>query len=296
MAQTTKMDFCEDFKQILISDLTANGFTPDQSLDAHQITRQHLYFKMRYVEPKPRNIFTSTIAAQKITSSKRSVGIQKLLSRIKNGDDITSYLSTRLQDLTYNDALMNDWKIHHFHLGENLAPGTKFIERTSELMFARIEDGGIYVVDILDHNSVDSFANQALIETIHSEWPDLIARYKIKGQLASPISNDDVHNFRKAGVQSMIQLQDGTTYAPSGGGYATDGSSFAVTIHADRIFNFLYACEDWIQKEETQIRQAISSQGGSLPPVMEFTLNVTTDGEFGALLKGTNFRVPLGTI
>ncbi len=43
--------------------------------------------------------------------------------KLANGEDVRPHLSNRYTDPNYSDSLLNDWKIHHQHLGTTMEAG-----------------------------------------------------------------------------------------------------------------------------------------------------------------------------
>lgn len=49
--------------------------------------------------------------------SELQFGLDLVMTNIEQGVDLGPYLSKKIADLDYDDDLLNDWGVHHLHLG-----------------------------------------------------------------------------------------------------------------------------------------------------------------------------------
>ncbi len=151
----------------------------------------------------------------------------------KDGEDLNAFLSKQSINPQFNDNMLNDWGIYHFHLGEYTGK-SNFVKRTSLLLYAFVTDECIYEICIKKHGE---WSNQQLIEAIHQEWPHLLEPFycslsDINYHIAS---SEDIKKQRKLNQNYVLTLSDGTKLLPSGGGFAIDGTS----DHASDIFIYI---------------------------------------------------------
>lgn len=150
--------------------------------------------------------------------------------RIQNGEDIKPYLSKKISDLDYNDPLLNDWGIHHLHLGLSIDE-SDFIERTGPVLFVRFDIKKAYFINIMPHGS---WAKHELIKIIHNNWPETIEKFRIKAIYSEKKYTDsEISILRKAGVYTLIEVDQGILYAPIGGGLNTATISTEVVTSCD---------------------------------------------------------------
>ena len=95
--------------------------------------------------------------------------------------------------LSYNDRMLNDWGVHHLHLGDHIQRNG-FIDRTKALLFCRFEQDDAYFVDILSH---DYFFEQNLGVIMHENWPDMLRRHRLNGIKGAPITNAEISALRE---------------------------------------------------------------------------------------------------
>lgn len=93
--------------------------------------------------------------------------IERFLKKVKNGDDLTPFLSLKARKRGYSlaadkpdssanswddkDFLLNVMGYHHFHLGE-LRDDMQHAERTNDVLFADVSRDTFTVLAILDHS------------------------------------------------------------------------------------------------------------------------------------------------
>ncbi|MBE9061625.1 hypothetical protein [cf. Phormidesmis sp. LEGE 11477] len=223
-------DFRKDWAEILCEQLKRKGhFINPEIEDLDKLCLKYFNLLKRSIVSKPRVLVTS----KEFRFSKHSSGTKNIFKKAKSGGDLNPYLSKQIKNLDYNDSLLNDWGIHHFHLGK-LKRGFGFADRTGSLLFARVTQDYFYVLNVFDHGS---WTKIKLIEIIHKNWPESIDDFKLQGLRATQLSSSEeqISSFRKNGIGYFTQLSDGTIYAPIGGGYslppATISSDVRVTCN-----------------------------------------------------------------
>lgn len=138
--------------------------------DLNEILIHYLHWKTRLVPPRPRK----TQLAPEVTSDKRwkslKEGISGLLRKIRNGEDVSPYLSKRAHSYGYTpasrvrngevdswedkDQLLNTKGFHHFHLNMNIQ-STGLSERTDDVLFAFVSRDKFHAIGIFNHSVFD---------------------------------------------------------------------------------------------------------------------------------------------
>lgn len=157
------------------NDKTTLNELEGQSLN--DILIHYLHWKTRIVPPRPRK----TMIAPEVTSDKRwsllKSGINGLLEKVRNSEDIYPYHSQRAHKYGYTpvkrvqdgevdswedkDQLLNTKGFHHFHLNMNVQ-STGLSERTDDVLFAFVSRDAFHAVGIFNHevfNQVDTQGN-----------------------------------------------------------------------------------------------------------------------------------------
>lgn len=159
-------------------------------------------------------------------------GFNLLKSHLETGSDINIHLSTKYTE-EYNDMLLNDWGIHHFHLGETVSDNG-FIKRTKELAFIKFYADKAYIIAIQSHGN---WANKKFIEEIDKFWPEIIEHSYCEDaiDITHNPTSEEQQKFRECGLNSAIKLENGKIYLPIIG-YNINGSGIYVTFSMQSIY------------------------------------------------------------
>jgi len=241
-----QIDLSSDWTEHLRSEITGLGYSADESDSPDELSYKFFNIKKRRIYPVARRLSESRNLSCPVENQ---AGYEALKKKIINGEDITPHLSKTILSDNYEDYLLNDWGIHHFHLGESI--DNNFAERTGPLLFALIKDTDAYCINVLNHGA---WTEQDLIKILHNEWPESISSYRINGilGLSHQPTNQEVAQLRRAGVQTMVQVEDNIVYGPIGGGYSTAGTSVQSGMLADRYNRIIRDIEKHV-KNNTEI-------------------------------------------
>jgi hypothetical protein len=164
-------------------------------------------------------------------------GLDSLESAFANGNEIRPWQSKLVEKISYEDGLLNDFGVFHFHLGETV-DNSGYIKRTGPLLFAIVRYSTVYEIGIYNHGDWYEFD---ILNIIDRNWPYLLDPVTLKGlDIAySPQTKQQIKALRQANICSMIKLDSGRIVIPMGGGAATDGTSFDAVRSADYWAKFL---------------------------------------------------------
>lgn len=250
-----EIDLSSDWLEYLRSEIAAAGYSVDATDSPDDLSYKFFNIRKRRVPASCRAVHES----RKLSCpQEHQSGYAELKSKFVNGDEVTPYLSKTILSDTYEDYLLNDWGIHHFHLGQNISDG--FAGRTGPLLFALVTNSDVYCIDIKAHGA---WSEQELIRILHEEWPEAIANYRINGVLglAHQTTNDEIAKLRKAGVQTMVQVDEGVVYGPIGGGYSTAGTSVQSRMLADRYRGLVRDIEKHVKENTDMFIEKIREHG-----------------------------------
>lgn len=242
-----KINLWNDYIALLRSHLNSSGFVVSGEMSDEDVFISFFNWQKRKVQPVRRKIYKS----RKFNCPAQfSNALTNIIDCITTGGDITPYLSKRIEWLNYSDPMLNDWGIHHLHLGDNI-DSTGFIERTGPLLFVKFTADSAYLVNIYAHNAWEKLD---IVEIIHSNWPEIIAQYKVENVigLAFTPNDEDVKALRKCNMNTMLQLKDGTVYAPIGRGYMSNGTAMDVMQELTNTRRILRKAEDEVKKDVSQ--------------------------------------------
>lgn len=278
---TLTIDFSADWKAYMLADIAGQGYqvTSSESLDS--ISYKFFNVRRRRLQAHPRKVHESL---EFKCPADHSNGYQLLRTKLLAGDDVTPHLSKLLLDVNYEDPLLNDWGIHHFHLGQAVE-ASGFIDRTGPLLFAFVAPDDVYCINVFRHGA---WTEQELIRILHRNWPAAITEFRLNGVIGLErlVSNKDIADLRKAGVQTMVEVEPGVVYGPIGGGYSTAGSSVAATMQSDKYRRIVCSLEDHVRENIQMFLDKIAEHGLTPASPPTFSLLVNDDG-FLALEAGS---------
>ena len=274
-------DFNKDFDEIIAHELTTMGYRLNPAENSEKLRFKYFNLKRRLVSVKPRKIY---ISKEFYCPSNLQIGLNLLITKFENGLDVSSHLSKKVSKLKKRDTLLDDWGIHHFHLGEKL--NGKFAKRDGPLLFARIEEDRIFFLNIFPHGV---WSNQQMVRIIHDNWPESIKSYRIKdaiGVLNLP-DDQDIVKLRQGGIAYLMEIYPSIVYMPIGGGLCLTGRSAEI---ADIILHYRKFLENKKQQIENNIEKIFEVVNKQLSLNLEklnFKL-ICENGEFKIIEEVTN--------
>lgn len=224
-------DFVTDLKSEFARLLRNAGYSiTEGDLTAFEVATRYLNALRRRIPRQPRTVRRS---AEFTCPPDLHAGLALVEQKAATGAELAPHQSTRLVNLEFNDALLNDWDIHHFHLGTTphpKAPG--FLARTGPVLFARVTDATFDLIDVRAHGT---WHEQELIQIVHANWPESLAAHRAAGVKAEAWADESVKALRRLNAGYLLTMPDGTPYFSPGGGSVMSGLSLRVVTAADRL-------------------------------------------------------------
>lgn len=244
---TLDINFTRDVAARCVQRLTEAGYAP-QPTDDDDAIYTYCGVRHRRVRPRPRRVHKAAYTVP----PDRVDGERQLLEKVTAGGDLWPHQSRQMGKLTFEDGMLNDYGIQHFHLGTTPDPKhPNLIAGTKELLFAVVKEDDFHVIGIYDHSA---WSKQALLDVIHATWPKLSEPYTIKGGSGMEVrglrrnyTDAETAELRKHGINTLVQRADGGIQIGMGGGVSTAGTSVAVRRETDK---FLVAIEE-VQEQVT---------------------------------------------
>ncbi len=253
------LDFLRDLADDARLLLSERGLDVPAESPVESLVYNYLNWTRRRVEPRARRVLWSkrlSLTRTKLPKAVR-VGLNALASKAEDGVDLTPHLSDRILKPGYRDLLLYDWGIHHFHLdlptGSPRKPG--FVNGANEILFGIV---GADFIGFLDIGTHGSFTDRVLLEVIVQSWPEVLDPYEIRGLPPPRFPQPDVTAVaREKHFNTVMALSNGRSYAPPGGGMASDGSSATVRRHVDDVLARAIELQERVVREADDIRDQI---------------------------------------
>ena len=241
-----------------VAGLGVAEFEKLRTLDVSDLVIVYMNWRNRRVLQRPRRIHLSRQLKDNPSFQIHEAVVRKLMGMAQSGGDFGPYLSKAVRKYPYvlgttsatkdKDHLLNDWGIHHLHLGAKTdADESEYVKRTKELLFVIFAELDAYFIDIGEHR----FADRSLAETVVSNWPAAELIVELKGILPPSVKDqwkpEEVVSIRKGGIASYIPIGD-KVYLSLRGGLTTAGTSQLVSRRAMDIFRVLRALEKAVKE------------------------------------------------
>ncbi|MDT4330129.1 hypothetical protein ACQE3E_02975 [Methylomonas sp. MED-D] len=231
-----------------------------------------LDFRLRYIDPKPRQIVFSEVFPKKLPKTVETgfLHIQKLM---RMGVDINAYQSKSIQrfhDISgkrkakRTDLLWADWNIFHLHITDiPIKPGELFSERKcsdgrSWLLFFLVENDTFALIDVREHNDDGLFSDNELIILVNHSWPNYMEQFHLRDILPpqKTISPREIQKLRLAGINIPIIL-NGKAYFGPGLGITSAATSTRVMESTDKARHWIRKISEIAKNPEGQIQKHI---------------------------------------
>ncbi len=245
-----KIDFVRDYAEVLRQRLTAAGYAAVAGEKNEDTIMRYLNVLNRRIEPRRRQ---TKKASTFICPANLQAGLQLLIDLSEKGDSLRPHQSKQIGKAEYDDAMLNDWGIHHFHLGTVPdAQNPNFISRTGPVLYAAVAPDTLCCLAVLNHGE---WSNRQLLEAMHANFPELTAPFTIKNvvRLSVDYTDAQIKKLRAVGANVIIQLSDGTVIAGPGGGMTAGphggGRSLKVRRAADEIIEMLQTWQEVVEQQ-----------------------------------------------
>lgn len=280
-------DFVQDYyERYLWPKAEEFGLTarPQTDMEWRSLHRDVLWIATKKLPTLPRKI---KVANDFRCPRHLEAGLRAFRQKVLRGESLNPHLSRRSDVASHRDGLLSDWGIRHFHLGTRPHEAARaYVERTSDLLFAWVNNGFVHDIAIGDHSNFENFE---LVETLYRNWPELLEPYEMPSLFAGgrrPAADE----LRRARGRLFLPVEiDGRVFAPPGGGVATDGTSMSVAAAARRQTELLCSFEKWVNENAVE---AFRSQGLTVSAPLELKLELGPNGAY-AFAEALHARLSL---
>lgn len=286
--------FEEDIFRHVIADLPHDAaHTAElQAMPIRELLNNYVNWSHRFVLPRPRRIRQSkALQENPITADPvHRHALDALIEKIKVGNVLTPHLSDRvlrgyepadpakpkaLSKRKDVDLLLNDWLIHHLHIGPTLKSNGFF--GGDLLLFAVFKPDDAYLIDLMGHRN---WEHEHLIEVIVREWPGQGLAMELNGILpGASFFREDHKRLRNVGMPAMLNI-DGNVVAGAGclttagtSGYAQQ----AVWQLHRRLSTFLHQIAD----SPNHVADILRERGDPVPDKLDLHFEFFRDGGYG---------------
>lgn len=211
----------KDYAKILKTQIDSFGLKiPSNKSTPENIILSYFNWEKKLISQKPRTLYESKELS---CPEHLKVPFDQIKNLLRNGGDLSGYLSRNIQKPSKHDFLLYDWGIHHLHFYSTQSLGQK---RSSELLYIFLTEDSVYLIDIKDH---DSFEDIDLLEIIYSNWFHLIEPLWVRNAvgLTNSITEQERKKLRNCKINVPVVLKNGKVLTSMllGGGITASGDS-----------------------------------------------------------------------
>ena len=236
-----EIDLFQDWKDILKEYLEKSGYNLS-NIEERNIPILYYNVKNRTIEENHRTV---NVSKEFKCPRELKKGWQFLKSHIESGHHLNAHLSKKVKKLNKKDPMLDNWGVHHFHLGENMKD--EFVKRGDPLVFAVVREHVFYAIGIFRHGD---WEKQEIVEIMHNNWSYLFKDCVIKGfDKVENLNEEERTAINKNNQNAYVKVSDGTVYAPMGGGRSLSGYNVKANYFQIATERLLRDIENKIQEQ-----------------------------------------------
>jgi len=261
-AISVEADFQNDLRVHYLTELTNLGVNPPKEPnDVFAVCAGYFNVLFRLIPQQRRRVLKSRALRRRALTHRQRSCLGSIVKEIEAGADLRPRLSKNILRPDYNDKLLQDWGIHHLHVGpQNAAHG-------AELLYVYVTDECAYLIDWYAQHGVESFADQALMQILHENWPDAIEHEKPYGVVPGSLEPANLTPTERQRLRAKFtigtQMADGTIYLPLGGGTTLAGGSSRVLRRVQHERQLAHNVQEWVTNNAVFVRDAIARKTGT---------------------------------
>ena len=273
------MNFLGDLREIIASEFANQGISYPEHADVDCLAQRYLEMQVRRVSQRPRKVHFSDEVHDSLgrlvkgTDSELSPRKREswgtvfyLRHLFEAGASVLPFLSDKIKDSESTDGMLWDYGLHHFHLSRK--PGrVGFVKRSDWLLYARVTDEDVYFVDVRGHRDPEhlEWVKQDLLSIIHSNWPELMEPFRMKGVKGDQITDPQKKELRRKNT-NLIHEIGGNPIMPLGMGMTADGHSMLCRFLADKLLNEIIFHQSYFDNEPGTLHATLASEGNETSP------------------------------
>lgn len=252
-------------------------YGPDPA-DPSQLAAQYFYVRSRMIPAKRRSVHISKALEAKLLTidSNWATLVNVIKDHFQTGGRVSKFLSKKIFDATFNDGLLNDYGLHHFHLSDQLDDSGFFVKRSDMLLFALVYESDAFFIDVAPHPderiATDfGWVRQDLLTIMNSNWPQLIEPHIAKGTSGDVLTDTQKKELRRKHINVFHQVGDKSLF-PIGGGVTMAGTNMLCQVLGDKLIHEIENLQRHCETQPSDIRSVLKNKGHDLTDDMEFKL------------------------
>ena len=281
------MNFEQDIADEVVRyfDEHAIKYDRERSADPEQLVQRYFRIRSKMIVSRPRAVHYSTELQAKLGTldERYRQPFAEIEERFESGGDLAEYLSRLAEIADVPDTMLNDFGIHHLHLGSKPSPDAKRVKRSDLLLLVCVRPDDAYFVDIRPHPKRDDpddygWSDQECLRIIDRNWSHLLDRYELRGENGDSITDIERKELQRKNVNVVIQIGD-RAIAPPGGGMTSSGANATHMVLAKRLLWLAGETQRVIETRWDECRRDLLDAGLQVEDDAEFRLVRIDDGD-----------------
>jgi len=274
------MDFERDVADEIVRyfDEHRIGFDLERSTNASYMLERYLRARAKIISPRSRSVHHSAelVTRLDMLEERYRQPFATIEERFETGGDLTGFLSKLASKVDKPDAMLNDFGIHHLHLGEKRSPDAKRVDRSDQLLLVWVAVDDVYFIDIRPHpqpNDPEDYgwSHQECLEIIERNWPHLLDPYEIRGVRGDSISDSGRKELRRKNVNVVTRIGS-RAIAPPGGGMTASGANLKHVWMVKKLLWLIAHVQHVIETHWDDCRRDLQKAGLHIEEEAEFRL------------------------
>ncbi len=225
-------------------------FDRQRSTDTSYLLERYFRAMAKMIAPRPRRVhYSAELRAKLGTLEERyRQPLATIEVRFEAGGDLTEFLSTLASNVDKPDAMLNDFGIHHLHLGDKRSSKAKRVKRSDRLLMVWVGVDDAHLIDIRPHpeqRDIDDngWSHQEYLDVIERNWPHLLDPYEVPGVSGASISNSGRRALQRKNANVVTQVGN-RAIAPPGGGMTASGANLKHVVMVMKLLRLI----EWVQQ------------------------------------------------
>jgi hypothetical protein len=292
---TSAQEVLDRLRDDLVAWMENEGFKvpSDAKQDCLKAVRAYVRVRHRSIPQRPRTVRWSRELENGRPEDKALKAIQ---AEFEAGQDVSPRLTRQFFRAGFDDRILNELGLQHFHLGPPGAGkkvgGNAMAGGTSELLFALVTEDQAYFLDVLGHDAFGHRHDDYMLGLIRENWPELLEPYRAGGASRSEYSFKDRQAVRSKGGNMMVEIGD-AVYFPPGGGVVASRTNIRVVYETDGLVDAIRRSVERISKEAERVAGELEKIQGTRPASLDLRVLEFGHGLPVLLEQNTNTRIRL---
>ncbi len=275
-----RMDFERDLAQEIVRffDERSIDFDGSKAADPSFLVEQYFRAKAKSIAQRPRSVHWSAELWAKLDTleDRYRDPLAEIERRFGTGGDVAEFLSRRALNVENSDGLLNDFGIHHLHLGQKANPEDDYVARSDRLLFVGVGADDALFIDVRQHphlGDADDFgwSDPELLNIVHRNWPQVLQSHELQGVSGDCVSDRERKELRRKNVNVVTRLGD-MAVAPPGGGTTASGANLRHVWLAMWLCRLVQHTQEMIETHWVECRRDLRRAGLDVEDDAEFRL------------------------